>query len=80
MTGGPSAGHRALVVDAPAACPRCGHPDICLHYAPGEHFADLHCGSDDKAPDSCGWRITHFVGIDEPFVVVTLDTPEPEDP
>ncbi len=64
-----------LTIDAPTTCPQCGSDDICFEYSSGEPFADLHCGKDDRTPGLCGWRVTHFVGIGEPFVVVTRDAP-----
>jgi hypothetical protein len=68
MTGGHS-----LVIEAPAECPDCGSSNICFEYALGDSFGAFHCGDDHHGRNGiCGWRgDTQFVGIGEPFIVVT---------
>lgn len=74
-----SGGH-SLVIHAPAVCPDCGSSNVCFEYTPGQSFGDLHCGDDHHGRNGiCGWRVTHFVGINEPFIIATAHDLDLED-
>lgn len=61
------------VIDAPAACPRCGSYKVCFH------DSSLHCGTDDQDPPAgCGWHQPVDVP-NGPFIIRTVYAPDPED-